>query len=110
MKKNVLFIVLLIFFSLLFGRISLAQDCGHTNDPKLGNVHYWCKDSLGYTQVRSYNFDSGSRWLTTIKPDGDMKGWDSDTNYWEYDSRTRIYYNFGTGEIRYSARKNRGSN
>ena len=50
------------------------------------------------THVKGYNFNTGSRWETTIDNDGDMKGHDADGNMWKYDDSSGFYQNYGTGK------------
>jgi|GEM_PF-4423231 len=76
-------------------------DYGSTYDWQSGNSYSWSTDASGTTTVDGYNLDTGSTWQTNIESDGDMSGYDSDSNYWEYDKSTGTYYNYGTGETRY---------
>ena len=71
---------------------------GSSYDWRSGNSYYWNTDSRGNTNVRGFNSRTGSNWNTTIEPDGDMRGHDSNHNPWTYDRGTGSYQNFGTGE------------
>jgi hypothetical protein len=46
--------------------------------------------------VNGSNLNTGSRWRTTIKPDGSMRGYDADMNLWKYDGQSGRYTNVGT--------------
>lgn len=85
-------------FALLLPISSQADDSGSSYDWRSGNRYSWDTDSSGETRVRGSNSRTGSRWNTTIDPDGDMKGSDSDGNRWRYNSNTGSYYNYGTGQ------------
>ncbi len=78
--------------ALLLMSPALAQ-AGSTYDWKSGNYYTWHQRSDGTTDLYGSNFNTGSQWRTTIKPDGEMNGWDSRGNYWRYDSRTGNYWN-----------------
>lgn len=79
---------------------SYEVDSGTSYDWESGNTYNWSTDASGTTTVDGYNYRTGSTWETTIESDGDMSGYDSDYNYWEYDRSTGSYYNYGTGESR----------
>ena len=96
MMREMLFclcLILLVAFSLP----AYAQS-GSDYDWRSGNSYYWNTDSQGNTNVRGFNTRTGSHWNTTIEPDGDMRGYDSNYNPWTYDSGSGFYQNFGTGE------------
>lgn len=73
---------------------------GYKYDWKTGNSYNWNTNSTGETRVQGINTKTGSMWNTTIENDGDMKGFDSKGNYWNYNSKSDSYYNYGTGEQR----------
>ena len=75
---------------------------GYSYDYQSGNSYNYNTDSRGETKVYGNNYNTGSMWNTTIEKDGDMKGFDSKGNYWNYDNKSGTYYNFGTGEIKNS--------
>lgn len=75
-----------------------AQDSGTTYDWRTGNTYNWSTDYSGNTRVRGYNLNTGSTWNQTIKPNGDQNGFDSQGNYWNYNARSKSYYNYGTGK------------
>lgn len=56
--------------------------------------------------MNGYNYNTGSTWKTQIEPDGDMRGYDADGNYWRYNSDSGSYWNsdgttcFGKGAAR----------
>ena len=51
------------------------------------------------TQINGYNYGTGTSWSTTIDNNsGDMRGYDKNGNYWNYDESTGSYYNYGTGK------------
>lgn len=62
--------------------------------PKYSNTR---RRSNGDTVVNGFNYETGSTWNTTIKPNGSMNGLDGNLNPWSYDSRSGTYSNFGTG-------------
>lgn len=95
MIREMLFSLCLILVA--FSPPAYAQS-GSDYDWRSGNSYYWNTDSQGNTNVRGFNARTGSRWNTTIEPDGDMRGYDSNYNPWTYDSGSGFYQNFGTGE------------
>ena len=72
---------------------------GSTFDWRSGNSYRWGKEPDGTTKVRGSNLNTGSTWNTTIRPDGSMRGTDSDMNPWSYNERTKTYINYGTGKM-----------
>jgi hypothetical protein len=71
----------------------------NTYDWQSGNSYTTRKRLNGDTDVSGYNLNTGKSWQTTIKPNGSMTGWDGDLNSWTYDSRTKTYFNYGTGRM-----------
>jgi hypothetical protein len=107
MKKRIFVLTFSIAIFLIIG-VSTADDYGNsgsTYDWQSGNTYNYYTDSFGDTHVRGYNYNTGSQWNTTIESDGDMKGYDSNYNYWNYDSSSGVYYNYGTGEMRVHGEK-----
>lgn len=90
-----------------FGNTQTQQQptYGSTYDTKTGNQYRWNTNQYGETKVRGNNYQTGSMWNTTVKPSGDMNGFDSKGNYWNYNKGTRMYYNYGTGETRYKGKR-----
>ena len=76
-----------------------APRSGSDFDALSGNSIRWRRDSAGNTRVNGMNLYTGSTWKHTIEPDGSMSGWDSKLNPWRFNSRTKTYTNFGTGEM-----------
>ena len=76
-----------------------AQPADHEWDWRSGNMYNWNQDLNGTTHLRGNNFQNGTQWNTDIKPDGSMRGFDANRNYWTYDSRTGNYMNYGTGKM-----------
>ena len=72
---------------------------GSTYDWRSGNSYRWREDSSGNTRVDGMNLNTGSMWQTTIKPNGSMRGTDSNLNPWTYDSNSKTYFNYGTGKM-----------
>ena len=70
-----------------------------TYDWQSGNTYTTRKRYNGDTDVNGVNLNTGSTWNTTIKPNGSMNGTDSKMNPWTYDSRTKTYMNYGTGQM-----------
>lgn len=76
-----------------------GRTSGSTYDFNSGNMYNWHKNSDGSTQLNGNNLNTGSNWNTNIKRNGDMNGFDSNGNSWNYDEKSGNYYNFGTGKI-----------
>jgi len=78
---------------------------GSTYDYQSGNFYYW-NNSGGTTHLYGSNSSTGSNWNSTIRPNGNMNGTDSDGNYWNYNAGTKTYFNsngttcFGSGALR----------
>jgi hypothetical protein len=72
---------------------------GSSYDWRSGNSYRWRKNYDGSTTVNGSNLQTGSTWRTQIKPDGSMRGTDSDYNSWTYNPRSKTYMNYGTGQI-----------
>ena len=70
---------------------------GSVYDRQSGNSYYWSPGPDGSTNIQGYNTRTEARWSRTIKRNGDQSGWDSRGNYWQYDSGTGYYRNYGTG-------------
>jgi len=68
---------------------------GNNYNSKTGNHYETKKDYLGNTKVYGHNERTGSKWDTTIKPSGDMKGHDKEGNHWAYDKSAKSYSNTG---------------
>src|SRR5712691_9960433 len=70
-----------------------AAQSGSSFDWQSGNQYRWNRNYDGATDVRGFNFNTGSMWNTRIQPNGDMRGMDSRDNSWNYNSRTGTYWN-----------------
>lgn len=57
------------------------------------------KHDDGTTEVKAYNYTTGSQWQAKTDNDGITRGRDSDNNSWKYNSNTGSYINYGTGKI-----------
>ena len=68
-------------------------------DPESGNQYRVREQSNGDTKIDGYNYNTGSQWNTTIKPNGNMRGQDANGNSWDYNNRSKTYYNYGTGQM-----------
>lgn len=79
--------------------VTASPSYGSTYDWKTGNTYNWSTSMSGDTQVNGYNFTNGTSWRTTVEKDGDMRGTDSNGNYWNYNEGSGTYMNLGTGEI-----------
>ena len=53
----------------------------------------------GEATVRGYNYNTGATGNTTIKPDGKQRGTDAAGNPWTYNPATGSYMNYGTGQM-----------
>lgn len=70
---------------------------GYTYDYRTGNAYRYHSDTLGNTTVYGSNAMTGSNWNTRIQRNGNMTGQDAGGNFWNYNSTTGNYYNYGTG-------------
>ena len=77
---------------------------GTKYDANTGNQYRWNTNQYGETKVQGNNYNTGSTWNTTIKKNGDMRGFDAQGNYWNYNKSSQMYYYFGTGETRYKGK------
>jgi hypothetical protein len=66
---------------------------GSTYDAQSGNRYNWNRNFDGSTNVRGFNTNTGSMWNTTIQPNGDQRGLDSQGNSWQYNNRSGTYLN-----------------
>jgi len=82
-----------------------SRKSGSKYDWETGSSYRWQTDPAGNTRVDGFNAETGSMWHTTIKPDGSMRGTDSNCQPWTYDSRTGTSMNYGTGEVRHPDQK-----
>jgi hypothetical protein len=82
--------------TLLLVTPALAQS-GYKYDWQSGNSYNWYRQPDGSTQVHGYNYQTGSTWDSTIRPNGDMRGRDSQGNIWQYNESSGFYQNYGTG-------------
>jgi hypothetical protein len=76
-----------------FALTPVFAQSGSTYDWRSGNWYHWYSAFDGSTHVQGFNWNTGSQWRTTIRPNGDMQGWDSRGDFWRYDSRTGNYWN-----------------
>lgn len=90
MKK----LLLIAAFALALPTAAGAQS---TYDWQSGNQYHSNQNFDGSTTIRGFNYNTGSSWNTTVEPDGDMRGTDSQGNMWQYDDSTGFYQNYGTG-------------
>lgn len=81
----------------LFFFLSVPALAGSTYDWRTGN-QYNTTTYSNYTEVKGYNYNTGTRWKTKIYNDGDMRGTDGNGNRWKYNSTSGYYYNYGTGK------------
>lgn len=79
----------------------IAAHAGSAYDWRTGNTYNWNSYPGGDTHVRGYNFGTGSQWNTTVRPNGDMRGTDSNGHMWNYNSGSGTYHNYGTGRTCY---------
>lgn len=78
---------------------------GYKYDQTTGNSYRWNTDQGGQTKIQGSNFYTGSQWNTTVNRNGNMNGFDSQGNYWNYNKGSGMYYNYGTGETRYKGQR-----
>lgn len=84
--------------SFIFLLISFFSIASYANCDYKGNCYYTYEYG-NQTTVRGYNSNTGSIWNATIDQNGNMKGYDSNNNYWQYNQGTGTYYNYGTGKM-----------
>jgi len=75
-----------------------APTSGLGFDSRTNSVIRWSQLTSGRVGVRGTNLRTGSLWYGTIRPSGQMSGFDSDLNFWRYDLKSGIYTNTTTGE------------
>ncbi len=75
-----------------------APVSGLSFDSRTNSVFRWSQLASGRVGVRGTNLRSGSMWYGTIRPSGQMSGFDGDLNFWRYDLKSGIYTNTTTGE------------
>ena len=77
----------------------------YTNDYKYDyntNSQYTIqRNHSGSTTVNGYNYNTGATWSSEHHSDGSSNGRDSNGNYWQYNSESGNYYNYGTGKSCY---------
>lgn len=71
---------------------------GYTYNPVTGSIHHTYENHDGSSTTDGYNTNTGAAWNITTDPNGNMRGRDSDGNYWSYDNGTGTYYNYGNSE------------
>ncbi|MGI2045926.1 hypothetical protein [Shewanella oncorhynchi] len=80
-----------------FSATALANDYPYvpttTYDWQSNSSYSTTQNYDGSTDVRGYNYSTGSMWNSTIETDGDQKGFDSNGDYWSYDKGTGTYLN-----------------
>lgn len=99
--RNVILVFLLLLAAPAHSQYYQNQNTyksGHNYDYKTGNSYNYNQTYNGATQVNGYNTKTGSNWNTTIQQNGNMNGYDSKGNNWNYNSGTKVYQNFGTGK------------
>lgn len=86
----------LVLLSLIFGAsVATAQ---YHYDYKTGNSYNTTK-SGNNTYTNGYNANTGSNWSARTDRSGNMNGFDSKGNSWNYNKSTGTYINYGTGEM-----------
>ena len=75
-----------------------APASGLSFDGRTNSVFRWSQLASGRAGIRATNLRTGSMWYGTIRPSGQMSGFDSDLNFWRYDLKSGIYINTTTGE------------
>ena len=65
------------------------------------NSFSWYAYSPDVAKERGHAWNTGSHWASKVRTDGSLSGWNEKGNYWRYDSGSKLYYNYSTGEIRY---------
>ena len=81
-----------------------AQRHGGKYIPERKTYVLWDIDQCGVMEVTGFN-DDGTKWNSTIKPNGDMTGIDTKGHFWKYDRKEEMYYNFTTSESIYKGKK-----
>ena len=94
----------LLIFSWIFLSSTIAK-AEYYYDYQTGNSYY-TNSHGGNTQVRGFNSRTGSSWNSNIQSNGNISGFNSKGNYWNYNRNTGSYYNsngttcFGKGYTR----------
>lgn len=73
----------------------------YSSTPQTRSTYDWQTNSRytttrqpdGSTTVRGQNYNTGSTWRSTIQPNGDQRGTDSNGNTWRYNNSTGSYSN-----------------
>lgn len=71
---------------------SLSAQAEYKYDWKTGNSYNTYK-SGDTTYVQGYNTNTGSSWNSKIDSSGNQSGTDSEGNYWQYNSGSKVYTN-----------------
>lgn len=71
---------------------AVRADAGSSYDWQSGNIYNWNRIG-GSTHVNGMNLNTGSQWNTTIQHNGNMNGFDSRGNSWNYNAATGAYMN-----------------
>ncbi|WP_152521655.1 hypothetical protein [Marinimicrobium sp. LS-A18] len=81
--------------------IGQCASTGSSYDYQSGNSYHcnWMAD--GILKLNGYNYSNGTNWVTYFSENGDMKGYDSNQNYWTYTESSGYYINYGTGKSCY---------
>lgn len=72
--------------------------------PVFANYDFYgnCYATFNYgseTTVRGYNYKTGASWTTHVDDEGNMRGYDSNYNHWNYNRNSVTYINYGTGKM-----------
>lgn len=90
----------------LDGTLHTQPQTTRSYDWQSGNSYTTHRQYDGSARINGMNTNTGSTWSTTVKPNGDMNGVDANGNYWNYNARSKSYYNsdgttcYGEGENR----------
>lgn len=106
--KKILIVIFLSLASTSFAENNnkyLKSNSGYKFDYESGNSFYWNTNQNKETHVLGNNLNTGSTWNTTINPNGDMNGMDSNGNMWNYSKDAGRYINYGTGQIKFDWEK-----
>lgn len=79
-----------LFALFLLPAVAMAES---TYDPQTGNFYTTTPTYGGGARINGFNSSTGSTWNTTVQPNGNMNGMDSNGNMWNYNRSSGSYMN-----------------
>jgi hypothetical protein len=83
---------------ILIAGIPVIAKSGYSYDYSNGNSYYTQEYSTKSTTVGISK--NGKVWQNSIDNSGNQSGVDSNGNSWSYDKNSKLYMNYGTGEVK----------